>query len=72
MSSPNTTPLLKVILLGSSCVGKTSLMNQYVSNRYTDKYKATIGADFFNKQIVVDDRVITLQVHISCSFEHIY
>lgn len=30
-------------------VGKTSLMNQYVSNKFTSQYKTTIGADFINK-----------------------
>lgn len=26
-------------------VGKTSLMNQYVNKRFSNQYKATIGAD---------------------------
>ncbi|KAE9545883.1 hypothetical protein FO519_010905, partial [Halicephalobus sp. NKZ332] len=36
--------LLKVIILGDSGVGKTSLMNQYVNKRFSNQYKATIGA----------------------------
>lgn len=54
--------LLKVVILGDSSVGKTSLMNQYVSKRFSNQYKATIGADFLTKEIVVDDRVVTMQV----------
>jgi len=54
--------LLKVIILGDSSVGKTSLMNQYVSKRFTTSYKATIGADFCTKEVVVDDRVVTMQI----------
>lgn len=54
--------LLKVIILGDSSVGKTSLMNQYVSKRFSNQYKATIGADFCTKEVVVDDRVVTMQI----------
>lgn len=61
MSSGKKT-LLKVIILGDSSVGKTSLMNQYVNKRFSNQYKATIGADFLTKEMVVDDRVVTVQV----------
>lgn len=54
--------LLKVIILGDSSVGKTSLMNQYVNKRFSNQYKATIGADFLTKEVIVDDRVVTMQV----------
>ena len=43
-------------------VGKTSLMNQYVSNRFTTQYKATIGADFLTKELLIDDKLVTLQI----------
>ncbi|KAG7562907.1 hypothetical protein FFLO_01597 [Filobasidium floriforme] len=54
--------LLKVIILGDSGVGKTSLMNQYVNKRFSNQYKATIGADFLTRELVVDDRVVTMQL----------
>lgn len=61
--------LLKVIILGDSSVGKTSLMNQYVNKRFSNQYKATIGADFLTKEVVVDDRVVTMQVsHVNWCF----
>lgn len=37
-------------------------MNQYVNKRFSNQYKATIGADFLTKEVVVDDRVVTMQV----------
>ena len=43
--------LLKVIILGDSGVGKTSLMNQYVNKKFNAQYKATIGADFLTKEV---------------------
>ncbi|KAG0222498.1 small GTPase superfamily [Mortierella sp. GBAus27b] len=54
--------LLKVIILGESGVGKTSLMNQYVNKKFSNQYKATIGADFLTKEVLVDDRLVTMQI----------
>mmetsp|Transcript_3303 Transcript_3303/g.3936 ORF Transcript_3303/g.3936 Transcript_3303/m.3936 type:complete len:249 (-) Transcript_3303:331-1077(-) len=59
--------VLKIILLGDSGVGKTSLMNRYSTGKFTGQYKATIGADFLSKEIVIPDqfgqrRVVTLQI----------
>ncbi|KAK9896145.1 hypothetical protein P389DRAFT_171159 [Cystobasidium minutum MCA 4210] len=54
--------LLKVIILGESGVGKTCLMNQYVQKRFNNQYKATIGADFLTKEVMVDDRLVTMQL----------
>jgi len=56
--------LLKVIILGDSGVGKTSLMNRYHSGKFTGQYKATIGADFLSKEVNVygSDRKATLQI----------
>ncbi|XP_071486891.1 ras-related protein Rab-7a-like [Diadema setosum] len=54
--------LLKVIILGDSGVGKTSLMNQYVNKKFSNQYKATIGADFLTKEVMVDDRFVTMQI----------
>jgi len=55
--------LLKVIILGDSGVGKTSLLRVYVQNRFSATYKATIGADFMTKDIVTEGgRTLTLQI----------
>ena len=38
-------------------------MNQYVKKKFINHYKTTIGADFLNKHLVLDDEVnINLQV----------
>ncbi|CAJ0963647.1 unnamed protein product, partial [Mesorhabditis belari] len=61
-SGPRKKALLKVIILGDSGVGKTSLMNQYVNKRFSNQYKATIGADFLTKDVMIDDRLVTMQI----------
>jgi len=62
MASTRKKVLLKVIILGDSGVGKTSLMNQYVNKKFSNQYKATIGADFLTKEVMVDDRLVTMQI----------
>ena len=59
----------KIIILGDSrfgtlflisSVGKTSLMTRYVDNRYTQQYRATVGADFMAKDVMIDDKMVSL------------
>lgn len=40
-------------------------MNRYVHQKFSQDYKATIGADFLTKEIVYEDKVVTLQVRRS-------
>ncbi|CAG9318796.1 unnamed protein product [Blepharisma stoltei] len=54
--------VLKVLIIGDSAVGKTSLLNQYVNQRFNQRYQATIGADFLTKDIEIDGRTVTLQI----------
>jgi hypothetical protein len=45
-----------------------------VNKKFSAAYKATIGADFLTKEVLVDDRLVTMQVrcppprspHVSC------
>lgn len=62
MATTRKKTLLKVIILGDSGVGKTSLMNRYVNKKFSTQYKATIGADFVTKDVVVDDKLVTMQI----------
>jgi len=55
--------LYKIIVLGDSGVGKTSILNKYVNKNFSMIYKATIGADFFMKDILLEDKnSIKLQI----------
>mmetsp|Transcript_14004 Transcript_14004/g.29551 ORF Transcript_14004/g.29551 Transcript_14004/m.29551 type:complete len:99 (+) Transcript_14004:1722-2018(+) len=60
---------LKIVILGDSGVGKTSLMNRFSTGKFTGQYKATIGADFLSKDnVIVNDNflqqrhLVTLQI----------
>ena len=54
--------LLKMILIGDSGVGKSSLMNQFIEKTFTAQYKATIGADFLTKEVTINGTETTLQI----------
>ncbi|ELR23442.1 Ras subfamily protein [Acanthamoeba castellanii str. Neff] len=64
MATPPTqkATVLKVVLIGNSGVGKTSLMQQYVNKSFSLHYKTTIGADFLMKDLFVEDRAVLLQI----------
>jgi len=54
--------LVKLIILGDSNVGKTSLMTQYVNKKFEENYKATIGADFMTKEVDINGTLVVLQI----------
>ena len=37
-----------------------------VNKKFSASYKATIGADFLTKEVLVDDRLVTMQVSALC------
>lgn len=53
---------LKIVILGDSGVGKTTLLQQYLNGRTTGQSKPTIGADFSKKEILIDNTVVALQI----------
>jgi len=52
----------KVCLIGDGGVGKTTLVNRYISGKYSEDFKMTIGVDFYIKTIEIDRINITLQI----------
>ena len=62
--------IFKIILIGASGTGKTSLINRYIYNNFHEKYLCTIGVDFMMKKVVLDDNtVIKLQIWDTAGME---
>ena len=53
---------LKIVILGDSGVGKTTLLQQYVNGKLNQHSKPTIGADFSKKELMIDNTIVTLQI----------
>jgi GTPase SAR1 family protein len=54
--------MLKVVLLGDGGVGKSSLMNVYVTGKFAVDSFHTIGVEFLIKEIIVDGEKVALQI----------
>lgn len=54
LDSASTKPrALKLCIIGDSGVGKTSLRSNFLDDAFTLGYRATIGADFKTKTVVL-------------------
>jgi small GTP-binding protein len=42
---------LKILLLGAAAVGKTSLVQRFIKNRFAANYKLTVGVDISSKDV---------------------
>ena len=51
---------VKVVAIGDSGVGKSPLIQMFEHSRFTDNFKPTIGADFSNKEITIDGKIVML------------
>ncbi|XP_062503253.1 ras-related protein Rab-13-like [Corticium candelabrum] len=60
--SKNYDVLLKILLLGDSGVGKTSLICRYVDDDVRATHVATIGIDFKLKTVDVGDKRVRMQI----------
>ena len=54
--------IFKVLLLGNSDVGKSSLLLRYVDSVWNDAFVPTIGVDFKVKTLNINDKKIKMQI----------
>jgi small GTP-binding protein len=51
----------KILVVGASGVGKTTLLEQIVKNKPKKDHKKTIGVSFYLHEVLIDDKKYTLQ-----------
>lgn len=54
--------IYKILILGDSGVGKSSILIRYVDDNFHESYISTIGVDFRTKTISVNNKLIKLNI----------
>ena len=54
--------ILKILILGDSGVGKTSILIKYINNKFDESHIATIGVDYMDKTIKYKNINVKLQI----------
>jgi small GTP-binding protein len=54
--------IYKICIMGDGGVGKTTLVNRYLTGVFKDSMKITIGVNFYVKKIELNDHLVTLQI----------
>ena len=54
--------LYKIVLIGDSNSGKTSLLLRFADSIFSEKYLCTIGVDFKIKTLKIDEKIVKMQV----------
>ena len=52
----------KIIFCGDAGVGKTSIINSIMGQKFSEEYEPSIGVDFFSKTVRYNGRLIKLQI----------
>lgn len=62
MNISNRTPDFKIIFVGDTSVGKTSIIMRYQHNVFTSEFQSTVGAAFVTKQILSEHGKANLNI----------
>ena len=54
--------IMKMLILGDSRVGKTSIRDQFINHEFLKDYHPTIGLDFLSKSVDIDGTLVTVQI----------
>ena len=53
---------LKILLVGDSSVGKTTLLLKYVDGQFSENHITTIGVEYKDKELIVNNRKVNIQI----------
>ncbi|CAD8090458.1 unnamed protein product [Paramecium primaurelia] len=55
-------PIIKLLIIGDSAVGKTNILKRFCENQYTQNFVSTIGIDFKFRDLEVEGKLMRLQI----------
>lgn len=61
-STPQKVNCYKVVILGETAVGKSSIAQQFVNKQFSNLHQPTVGALYLTKQIHLEDRIVKLEI----------
>ena len=53
---------IKLVMIGDTSVGKSSIISRYINNKFEDFQTSTIGASFFHREISGYDFKLSLEI----------
>ena len=59
----------KIIIIGDTSVGKTSLMRRYIEGIYNEKTLSTIGIELFKKEVSIQNKNYVMKIWDTCGQE---
>ena len=59
----------KIIVIGDSFVGKSSLSNKAIKNKFESGYSATLGFDYFFFYVKIENKILKLDIWDTCGQE---
>ena len=59
---PNGVSIIRLLMLGDSGAGKSSLVLRFDTNLFTPKYVSTIGVDYKDRTVTIDADPVRLQL----------
>lgn len=60
---------IKVIFLGESSVGKSSIIQQLIEKAFNENIPNTIGTAFTNKEYIINNKKLVLHIWDTCGQE---
>ena len=54
--------LFKLVVIGNSATGKSSLLLRFADDTFSDSYISTIGVDFRFRTVRIGDKLVKLQI----------
>ena len=66
---PKNALTFKIIIIGNSGVGKTSITNNAVKNVFYENYRSTIGMEIFSLFLKINHKLVKLQIWDTCGQE---
>ena len=53
---------VQLLVIGDGAVGKTSILSRFAQDKFSPQYLATLGIDFFTKDVMIDKEIIHIKI----------